>query len=320
MVYIECLIMEMDKARSLNIGTEWHVGGNASYNDINGVWGGGFSGGAMGGDPGFFASTAQAAASAMSGSTSGSSSSGSTASILPPGFSVGVLGEAITIGNVTLPTVAAVINAYKKDKDVHILATPQILTTDNEKAKITVGKNVPYLTKASTGDTNYANYEYKDVGISLEVTPQINKDRQIRLEIKQEVTKLESTTDLFQPTTLKRTIESIVVINDKNTIVIGGLIDDAISKTDYRVPCLGSIPVIQWLFRSLGTANEQTNLYVFLTPHVVENAEEAKLISEQKKDTLRSMEEETIKLYEFFEKGLTFEPKTETIEPGTKDQ
>jgi general secretion pathway protein D len=318
MVYIECLIMEMDKARSLNLGTEWHVGGNASYNDTSGIWGGGFSGGAMGGDPGYFSSLSQSAAAAGSGS--GSSTAGAAASVLPPGFSVGVLGEAITIGNVTFPTVAAVINAYKKDKDVHILATPQILTTDNEKAKITVGKNVPYLTKASSGDTNYANYEYKDVGISLEVTPQINKDRQIRLEIKQEVTKLESTTDLFQPTTLKRTIESIVVVNDKNTIVIGGLIDDAISKTDYKVPCLGSIPVIQWLFRSLGTANEQTNLYVFLTPHVVENADEAKLITEEKTDALRKIEEETIKLYDFYERELTFEPKTETLAPGNENQ
>ncbi len=311
MVYIECLIMEMDKARSFNLGTEWQVGGNASYQDKSGLWGGGFSGGAMGGDPGFFTSMSQTAA-----AVSGSGSSASVPnSILPPGFSVGVLGESITIGNVSFPTIAAVINAYKKDKDVHILATPQILTTDNEKAKITVGKNVPYLTKASSGDTNYANYEYKDVGISLEVTPQINKDRQIRLEIKQEVTKLESTTDLFQPTTLKRTIESIVVINDKNTIVIGGLIDEAISKTDYHVPCLGSIPVIQWLFRSLGTANEQTNLYVFLTPHVVENLEEAKMISEQKESEITKIEEETIKLYEFYEKGLTFKPKTETITP-----
>jgi general secretion pathway protein D len=317
MVYIECLIMEMDKAKSLNLGTEWHIGGDASYGDTKGIWGGGFSGGAMGGDPGYFATLSQSMA-GVSTSSSGSSSSSSTGSVsgvLPPGFSIGVLGEAITIGNVTFPTIAAVINAYKKDNDVHILATPQILTTDNEKAKITVGKNIPYLTKASTGDTNYANYEYKDVGISLEVTPQINKDRQIRLEIKQDVTKLESTTDLFQPTTLKRTIESIVVINDKNTIVIGGLIDEAISKTDYRVPCLGSIPVIQWLFRSLGTANEQTNLYVFLTPRVIENPDEARAISEEKKIDIQKTEEENIKLYEFFEKGLKFQPKTETIVP-----
>jgi type II secretory pathway component GspD/PulD (secretin) len=78
--------------------------------------------------------------------------------------------------------------------------------------------------------------------------------------------------------------------------------------------------VIQWLFRSLGTANEQTNLYVFLTPHVVENAEEANLISEEKKDVLRKIEEDTIKLYDFYERELTFEPKTETVAPDTESK
>ena len=103
MVYIECLIMEMDKARSLNIGTEWHVGGNASYNDTTGVWGGGFSGGAMGGDPGLFRLNSPGCGISRQDQAPAHPLPGSTASILPPGFSVGVLGEAITIGNVTLP-------------------------------------------------------------------------------------------------------------------------------------------------------------------------------------------------------------------------
>jgi general secretion pathway protein D len=160
-----------------------------------------------------------------------------------------------------------------------------------------VGKNVPYLTKASSGDTNYANYEYKDVGISLEVTPQINKDRQIRLEIALEATKLESTTDLFQPTTLKRTVNTVVVVNDSNTVVIGGLIDDALSSTDYKIPCLGSIPVVGWLFRSMGRAAEQTNLYVFLTPHVLETKAEIDEIYNSKKQHIQDIEEGNIKLF-----------------------
>jgi len=121
MMYIECLVMEINKDKSLNLGTEWQVGGEGSYDKYNGAWGGGFSGGAMGGDPGYLSS-------ALSAATGG-------ASVLPPGFSVGVFGEAITVGGVVFPTIAAVINAYKKDKDVHILSTPQILTTDNETAK-----------------------------------------------------------------------------------------------------------------------------------------------------------------------------------------
>ncbi|MEZ4550718.1 MAG: type II secretion system secretin GspD [Desulfobacterales bacterium] len=277
MLYIECLVMEINKNRSLNLGTEWQVGGEGSYDDYDGAWGGGFSGGALGGDSGYI-STALAAGTG-------------SASVLPPGFSVGVFGEAITVGGIVFPTIAAVINAYKKDTDAHILSTPQILTTDNETAKITVGKNVPYLTKASSGDTNYSNYEYKDVGISLEITPQISKDRQIRLEIALETTKLESTTDQFQPTTLKRTVDTTVVVDDKNTVVIGGLIDDALSSTNYRVPCLGSIPVVGWLFRSVGKGKEETNLYIFLTPHVLEDAQEGNKIYEEKMFQMDRLEE-----------------------------
>lgn len=283
MLYIECLIMEVNKDESLNLGTEWMVGGNASYGDKEGVWGTAFSGGATGGDPGYI--------------QNGLSQTTGQASLLPPGFAMGVFGENIQVGNVVFPNIAAVISTYKKNRSANILSTPQILTTENETAKITVGKNVPYLTKASSGDTNYANYEYKDVGISLEVTPQINKDRQIRLEIALEATKLESTTDLFQPTTLKRTVDTVVVINDANTVVIGGLIDDALSSTDYQVPCLGSIPVMGWLFRSLGRSAEQTNLYVFLTPHVLETQEEIEAVYNQKNMHIQDLKQGNIKLY-----------------------
>ena len=283
MMYIECLVMEINKDKSLNLGTEWQVGGEGSYDGYDGAWGGGFSGGAMGGDAGYISSAYAAAT--------------GSASVLPPGFSLGVFGESIEVGGIAFPTIAAVINAYKKDKDVHILSTPQILTTDNETAKITVGKNVPYLTKASSGDTNYSNYEYKDVGISLEVTPQISKDRQIRLEIALEATKLESTTNQFQPTTLKRTINTTVVVNDANTVVIGGLIDEALSQTDYSIPCLGSIPVVGWLFKSVGRGREETNLYIFLTPHVLEDALEGNKMNEMKMQEMERLEEEKIKLF-----------------------
>ena len=297
MVYIEVLIMEINKEKSLNLGTEWIVGGEAAYQDKEGVYGGGFTGGAaIGGDPGYLSTTASATGSA------------SAASALPPGFSLGVFGENITVGDVSFPTIQGIVQLYKKDKDVNILQTPQLLTTDNETAKITVGKNVPFLTKSASGDTNYNNFEYKDVGISLEITPQINKNRQIRLEILEEVNTLESTTATFQPTTLKRTIETTVLVDDKNTVVLGGLIDESLSSTEYKVPCLGSIPVIGWLFKSMGKGNEETNLFVFLTPHVVEGAEDARTIYDSKHQHIEDkVEEGKIKLYD--ERIKPFKPE-----------
>jgi general secretion pathway protein D len=288
MVYIECLIMEVNVGKDFKLGTEWIAGGKTGYDGKTGLFGGGFAGGATGGDPGFtnvmpFDPTTGKRIPAP----------------LPPGFSLGIFGEAISIGNLIFPNIAAVIQAYKKDKDVHILSTPQILTTDNEEASITVGKNIPYITRQDTTDagTDYSNYEYKDVGITLKITPQISKDRMVRLNISQEVTKLESSSGEFRPTTLKRTIDTTVIVKDKNTVVIGGLIDDSFSNIEYMVPCLGNIPVIGWAFKSMSKSNDKTNLFIFLTPHVIKNPVEADAVYKKKKDQIDKIKEGNIKMY-----------------------
>ena len=287
MVYIECLIMEVSKDKSFNLGAEWVAGGKGGLKGKSGVYGGGFSGGALGGDRGYTYTVP----------------SQTGALTLPPGFSLGVFGESITVGGVAFPTISAVIQAYKKDSNANILSTPQILTTDNETAKIQVGENIPYLTKASSGDTNYSNYEYKDVGIDLEITPQINKNKTIRLEISEEITKLKGTTDQFQPTTLKRAIKTTVIVKDGHTVVLGGLIDQSLSSTNYQVPCLGSIPVLGWLFRSMGTGDQKTNLFIFLTPKVLEGADEASKFYEKKQQEINTISNESIKLYGLPDKG-----------------
>ena len=223
--------------------------------------------------------------------------------IFPGGFSLGTFAEVITIGGVEFPSIAAVVQALKKDENVHILSTPQILTTDNQEAKITVGKNVPYQTRstADAGVETYSSYEYRDVGITLKITPQISKDRMVRLNISQEVTRLtggvgQQLTD--RPTTLKRTVDTTVIVKDGDTIVIGGLIDDSITKTEYKVPCLGDIPLMGWLFKSVSDSSDKTNLYVFLTPRVIKSPVEAEAIFKDKKEQLDKIEEGNIKLYE----------------------
>ncbi|MBW2638302.1 MAG: type II secretion system protein GspD, partial [Deltaproteobacteria bacterium] len=108
----------------------------------------------------------------------------------PEGLAVGIFEEYINIGGVMFPSLGAVLQAYQKDNDVHILSTPQILTLDNEEAEIYVGENVPYQTRqeTSTTDFDYSSYEYKDVGVTLKITPQISQERFVRLDIFQEVT------------------------------------------------------------------------------------------------------------------------------------
>ena len=287
MVYIECLIMEVNTDKNFNLGTEWIAGEKKSYNDKVGVYGGGFSGGATGGDPGY---TSVMPTNPLTGTQ--------VSAPLPPGFSLGVFGEAIELNGIFFPSLGAVVQAYQKDKDVHILSTPQILTTDNQEAKITVGKNIPFQTRstAQTGTETYSSFEYKDVGITLTITPQISKDRKVRLNIAQSVTRLESTTE-FRPTTLKRAIDTTVIVKDKSTVVIGGLIDEGFSETEYKTPCLGDIPFFGWIFKSKAKSREKSNLFVFLTPHVVVSPAEAEEIYSKKKDLIDNVKEDKIKLY-----------------------
>ena len=172
---------------------------------------------------------------------------------------------------------------------------------DNEEAKITVGKNVPFQTRsaAESAAETYSSYEYKDVGITLKITPQISKDRLVRLNISQEITKLDelATTSNDRPTTLKRTIDTTVIVKDNNTVVIGGLIDDSFSKTVYKTPCLGDVPGLGLLFSSVSTGGDKTNLFVFITPHVIKNPAEAKEIYKMKKKQIDNIREGKIKMY-----------------------
>ncbi|MEA1968598.1 MAG: type II secretion system secretin GspD [Thermodesulfobacteriota bacterium] len=281
MVYIECLIMEVNVTKGLDIGTEWRAGesfDSDSSGDDQGVYFGGFGG--------------KEYSKFNSIATTGS---------LPAGFSVGVMGEALNIGGLVFPSIGAVIQAYKTDKNVHILSTPQILTTDNEEATITIGKNVPYQTRsaAENATDTYSSYEYKDVGINLKITPQISKDRLVRLKVYQEITKLDTVnqTSSDRPTTLKRLIETTIIVKDGHTVVIGGLIDESLSKTEHNVPCLGDIPGLGYLFKSVSKGNDKTNLYVFLTPKVLQSPGEAKKLYEIKKNQIDIIEQGDVKLY-----------------------
>ncbi len=193
------------------------------------------------------------------------------------------------------------IRAYQTDSDIHILATPQIMTLDNEEAEIQVAKNIPFLTRKDTSETgvDYSNYEFKDVGVTLNIVPQINQEGFVRLKISQEVAQVvadESSVGL--PTTLKRVAKTTVTIKDGHTIVIGGLIDETMSQGTSQVPCLGDIPGLGWLFKSTSRSNDKTNLFIFVTPHIIENPAKAKEIYQKKKDQIEGIKEGVIKMYD----------------------
>ena len=287
MVYIEALIMEVDAEREFNFGTEWQAVGATTIGGREAAVGGGFNRG-----------------------IEESNLPGLTQGIPAGGFSLGVFTEAIEIAGVSFSNLTALINALQSDQEVNILSTPQILTTENEEAKINVGKNIPFQTRTSTtNNETFNSFEYRDVGTILKVTPQINQERSVRLNISLEVQVLESTVD-FRPTTLKRTIDTTVVVQDSETIVIGGLIDENTAERVQKVPVLGNIPILGWLFKYKSTASQKQNLYIFLTPRVVKEPGEAVKIYDDKRDRIEGLREGEIKLFDEDEKeqpGVTFE-------------
>jgi len=274
MVYLEALIMEVNVDKEFRLGVEWLGMEDFSYNDKEG---------------GFFAGSG--------GIGDYENIQGLTNRSLPSGFSLGVFGEAIQIGDLVFPNLGAIFQAYQKDSDVNIISTPQILTTDNEEAEIYVGENVPYLTKEATGDQIYQTYEYKDVGVTLKITPQINQERFVRLKIFQENISLKEGTEKYRPTTLKRSAETTVIIKDMNTVVIGGIIGESAEKSTYKTPCLGDIPALRWLFSALSRSQNKTNLFVFLTPYIITSPTEAKEIHDRKKENMEGVQGGAVKMY-----------------------
>jgi general secretion pathway protein D len=207
----------------------------------------------------------------------------------PNGFAVGAVGFPFKIGDVTISNLAALIQAAQSDTKFNIIATPQIMTLDNQEASVVVAENIPYSTRldlgTSTTDRAIQQFEYKDVGVTLKVTPQINESRFVKLKIMEEVSKVvsqQTVEGLLAPTTRKRKAETIVEVKDGETVVIAGLIGEDNTSSRSSVPCLGDVPLVGWLFQSLTKNKQPTNLFVFLTPHIVANPQEAGQIYREK--------------------------------------
>ena len=279
MVYIEALFMEVNVDAQFEVGIDWNIAGTTDVAGKRSVVSGGYS-------PDGTAGTLNAA----------------TALTNPTDFPLGLLSEPISIEafgeTFVLSNISAVLNAFETNDEVEIISTPQVMTMDNEEAKIVVATNIPFQTTTSTSDNDtYNSFEYRDVGRILSITPHISKGRMVRLKISLEVSTATDTTSL-QPTTLKRTVDTTVVVQDENTIVIGGLIGDTLTDADSQVPILGSIPGLSWLFSKTFQRDQKTNLYIFITPHVVNNPQEAETVYEKKKTQIDGIRKGEIKLYE----------------------
>lgn len=187
------------------------------------------------------------------------------------------------------------LNALAEDRDSNVLSTPSVLTLDNESASIMVGQQIPITTGEALGDdfrNQFRTIERQDVGVQLEVRPQISEGGAIRLEIRQEVSSvsgqiISTSTDLI---TNRREIDTTVQVDAGQIIVLGGLIQETIERTDQGIPGLRRIPVAGRLFRSEGVSRGRTNLMVFLRPTIVNTPSQADAVTRRQYDAIRSYE------------------------------
>jgi general secretion pathway protein D len=181
--------------------------------------------------------------------------------------------QTITVNGVTVPAQQALLRALEQDSDVNILSAPTLLTTDNQPAEIVAGQNVPFITSTGTTTYNYNNLyntiDRENVGITLNILPQISEGGNVRLDIFEEVSAVVSESPTLGPTTSIRSATTSVVARHGQTVVIGGLIADNQNKSKTTVPFIGDIPVIGNFFSYTNYTNQKVNLLIFLTPHII---------------------------------------------------
>ena len=191
---------------------------------------------------------------------------------------------------------AAILNIITNDADSNVLSTPSIMTMDNEQASIIVGQEIPITTGETLSMNNsnpFRTVQRQEVGVKLTVTPQINEGNAVKLVINQEVSSVvgpitAAATDLI---TSKRQIQTTVLVEDGDTIVLGGLIDDDVQEIEKKIPILGDIPLIGRLFKSTSTSRSKRNLIVFMRPTIIRDIASVREVSNRKYNYFQAIQE-----------------------------
>jgi general secretion pathway protein D len=280
-VYVESLIVEVNADNNGDFGVQWLglSGNNTSNYRVGGV-------------SAFNADGTNIVNLATSLNSLGAANAAAPA--IAAGMSLGLFKQ--TNGRLGL---GAVLHAFEGRTDTNILSTPNLMTLDNEEARIIVGQNVPFITGQYTtaasggaaGVNPFQTVERRDIGLSLRVKPQVSEGGTIKLGIYQETSNIDtSVSSTAGIITTKRSIETNVLVDDGQIIVLGGLISDTIADTNEKVPGLGDIPVIGNLFKAQQRTRSKRNLMVFLRPVIVRSAEQSDSLVTDRYDYIRGAE------------------------------
>ncbi|MFU1952710.1 type II secretion system secretin GspD, partial [Bordetella avium] len=272
-VLVESMIVEVSEDKASEFGIQWMTGaGNINSNSTSFIGGTNLGGSGLGG---------------VQGPTS--------LDVLGKGLSLGVVkGTVDVLGNKVI-NLGVLARAMQKDGEANILSTPNLLTLDNQSASILVGKTVPfvtgqYVTSGGNGSSNpFQTIEREDVGLKLNIRPQISEGGAVKLDIYQEVSSIDTSnsTAVSGVVTNKRAIDTSVLVEDGQIIVLGGLLEDSVSQGANGVPGLSSIPILGALFRYDSRRHTKTNLMVFLRPYVVRDNRRAASLTMDRYDYMR---------------------------------
>jgi general secretion pathway protein D len=282
-IFVEALIVEVTADKAAEFGVQWQnlTGVNKAGSNIIGGTNYG----------------------SLTGSNSGNN-------IIGAATNIGTVGQGLNIGIVrgttTIPGIGTILNlgmlahALETDTNANILSAPNLMTLDNEEAKIVVGQNVPFVTGqyaqtgSSTTATPFQTIERKDVGLTLKIKPQIMQGGTVKLQIYQEVSSVlpsssSSTSGLI---TNKRSIESNILVDDNQIVVLGGLIQDSVNDVATKTPLLGDIPLLGNLFRYETRQHTKTNLMVFIRPYIMYQPDAYQKITDERYDQMSKRRED----------------------------
>ena len=297
-VFVEGLIMDvsMDKVREL--GVEWQLS--------NVEW-----------DKSFRDATYKP----FAGTSFGDINKARTSPFDLTGLILGAADGTITFGGETFLNIAALIRALQTDSDFNIMATPHLLTMDNQEAELIVAQNVPFKVRSTATASGFPveEIERKDVGLTLRITPQISEGDFVRLEIYQEISnvleqQLAGASDLI---TAKRSAKTTVVVKDHQPVVLGGLIQDTLDDSVQKVPWLGEIPLMGTLFKVTKHTAGKNNLLIVITPHIIRSTRDLEGFYEKKKDEIKNFQEES-ELRRDKETGIDIDQYLENPAPSGK--
>ncbi|TAK94292.1 MAG: type II secretion system protein GspD [Aquabacterium sp.] len=270
-IYVEAMIVQVDESKLAQVGFQWAAA--AGNNNVVGAGTSLATGTTTTNIPGLFGVTSKSTLQGLSG------------------FNIGFLHK-MADGTYNLGALASFL---EQNADANVLSKPNMVALDNEEAKIVVGRNVPFVTgqytngaTSSAGSVNpFTTVERKDVGLTLRVRPQVGEGGTVRMTVFQEKSDVESTSSTQGPTTTKSSIETTVVVDDGQTLVLGGLLSDSYNDGDTKVPLLGDIPILGNLFKSRAREHAKKNLMVFLRPVVMRTQDDSNNLTMDRYDYMR---------------------------------